>query len=152
MASGISLCSIFSCFIPASTRGRKILSLRDMVSSRLKSWNTNPICSLRKTQSSFALISPKFLPFKITCPLVGLSREARMLSKVVFPEPDSPIIATYSPSSTEKLTSFNACTFTCPNLAVYIFFTFFTSSKVISQPPPKITHVLIVYFLYLKLL
>ena len=31
-------------------------------------------------------------------------RAARMLSRVVLPEPDSPIMATYSPASTAKLT------------------------------------------------
>ena len=38
------------------------------------------------------------------CLVGGLSSDAKILSKVVLPEPDSPIIATYSPFSTEKLT------------------------------------------------
>ena len=51
---------------------------------------------------------------------IGLTRELpyeylnwnddNTFNNVVFPEPDSPMIATYSPSSTEKLISFNACT------------------------------------------
>ena len=37
-----------------------------------------------------------------------------MLSSVLFPEPDSPTIATYSPFGTEKLTFFKACTAVSP--------------------------------------
>ena len=43
----------------------------------------------------------------MTCPPVGLSSAAKMFKSVVFPEPDSPMIATYSPSSTEKERFFN---------------------------------------------
>ena len=96
--------------MPDKTSGRKILSCTEKVSSRLKSWNTKPRCSRRKAASSLSLISTISRPFRSTSPLVGLSREARMLSRVVFPEPDSPIIATYSPSSTVKETFSSAWT------------------------------------------
>ena len=36
--------------------------------------------------------------------------DAKIFNSVVFPEPDSPIIATYSPSSTENVTFFSAST------------------------------------------
>lgn len=48
-----------------------------------------------------------FFPLRRTCPFVGLSRDAKILRSVVFPEPDSPIIAIYSPFSTEKERSLN---------------------------------------------
>ncbi len=45
-----------------------------------------------------------------TSPAVGRSKAARMFNKVVLPEPDSPMMATYSPGSTEKFTSARAIT------------------------------------------
>ena len=54
---------------------------------------------------------------------------------VVLPLPDSPMIATNSPSSTEKFTSESACTCVPPNLVVYIFFKCETFSNSISSPP-----------------
>ena len=55
-----------------------------------------------------------------------------MFSRVVFPEPDSPMIATYSPFSTLKDTLESACTWFPPKRVVYIFFTLFTSKIGIS--------------------
>ena len=92
-------------FLPDKTNGRKILSFNVNVSNKLKSWNTNPKLFLRNAEISFSFIDTIFFPFSKTSPLVGLSSEANILSRVVLPEPDSPIIATYSPSSTEKDTS-----------------------------------------------
>lgn len=54
-----------------------------------------------------------------------------------FPEPDSPMIATYSPSSTEKFIDFNASTWFPPNRVVYIFFKLFTSKSAISGSSPS---------------
>ena len=59
-----------------------------------------------------------------------------MFRSVVFPEPDSPIMATYSPFSTEKHTLLNACTLLPPKRAVYIFFRLFTSSIAIANTTP----------------
>ena len=53
-----------------------------------------------------------------TSPPVGLSRAARILSSVVLPEPDSPMMATYSPASTEKFTFGRACTWLPPKRVV----------------------------------
>lgn len=58
-----------------------------------------------------ALIST---PSRKKVPSVCLSRHPIMFIRVVFPEPDGPIIATYSPSSMEKFTSFNTGTFILP--------------------------------------
>ena len=49
-------------------------------------------------------------PSSSTWPEVGLSSAARMFRSVVLPEPDSPMMATYSPSTTEKLTFESAWT------------------------------------------
>lgn len=111
------------------------MSFRDRVSRRLKSWNTKPRLSRRKAQSSFCLISAMFLPARTTCPPVGLSRDAMMFKSVVLPEPDSPIIATYSPCSTVKFTLSRACTLLPPRRVVYIFLRFLTSSNAIFVPP-----------------
>ena len=57
---------------------------------------------LAKYPYEVSVIAVRFLPFSSTSPPVGLSSDASMFSSVVLPEPDSPMIATYSPSSTEK--------------------------------------------------
>ena len=41
-------------------------------------------------------------------PAVGVSMVAMQLSNVLLPEPDGPMIPTYSPASTRKLTSSRA--------------------------------------------
>ena len=71
--------------------------------------------------SCFSGMLPISTPESRTSPAVGLSSVARMFRSVVFPEPLSPMIATNSPSSTEKFTSESACTCVPPNLVVYIF-------------------------------
>ena len=77
-------------------------------------WNTNPILFNRRSDISFSE------QFKISCPSseklpsVGLSRQPIIFIRVVFPEPDGPMIATYSPSSMEKLTSLSTGTLIFP--------------------------------------
>ncbi len=102
------------------------------LSNRLKSWKTNPRFSRRNADTSESRSVERFFPFSRTSPEVALSKAARIFKRVVFPEPDSPIIATYSPFSTEKLTSVRACTWLPPNLVVYTFFTLFTSKIAIT--------------------
>ena len=63
-------------------------------------------------------MDPKSFPSSSTWPPVGWSREATMFSSVVLPEPDSPMMARYSPSSTEKLTLVKAGTRWPPNRVV----------------------------------
>ena len=82
----------------------------EKVSSRLNSWNTKPRLSRRKAARSPSGMVSRFLPDKSTSPAVGLSRAARIFSRVVLPEPDSPMMATYSPGSTEKFTFCSAST------------------------------------------
>ncbi len=43
-------------------------------------------------------------------PEVGRSRQPRMLSRVDFPEPDGPMIETYSPAAMSRSKSRSACT------------------------------------------
>ena len=76
---------------------------------------------------SASLIVESSLPSRTTLPAVGRSRAARMLRSVVLPEPDSPMIATYSPFSTVKVTLESACTLFPPNLVVYTFCRLLTS-------------------------
>ena len=59
---------------------------------------------------SFSRMSDSARPLSSTSPDVGRSSAARMFKRVVFPEPDSPMMAAYSPGSTEKLTFFSAST------------------------------------------
>ena len=57
----------------------------------------------------------------VTSPLVGVSKVARILSKVDLPDPDAPMIATNSPASTEKLTPANARHGLPPARVLYTF-------------------------------
>ena len=92
----------------------ELLSSRESESRRLKSWNTYPKLSLLKVAISLSLMVDTLFPAKITEPDEALSIAAKMLSKVVLPEPDSPMMATYSPSSTEKNTPLSASTLFVP--------------------------------------
>ena len=95
-----------------------MLSWREKVSSRLKSWNTKPRWERRNAARSRSRMSERAFPFRKTSPAVGRSRAARIFSKVVLPEPDSPMMATYSPGSTEKFTSARAVTWLPPKRVV----------------------------------
>src|ERR1035437_9631943 len=65
------------------------------------------------------------MPSSRYLPEVGRSRQPRRFSKVDFPEPDSPMIATNVPRSTVMVTPCKACTTTSPNR--YVFLRFRTS-------------------------
>ena len=67
--------------------------------SRLKVWNTNPISSLRMRASSLSFIWLTCFPFSRYEPLLGVSRQPMRFISVDLPEPDGPMIATYSPRS-----------------------------------------------------
>ena len=62
----------------------------------------------------------------MTVPPVGLSSAARRFKSVVLPEPDSPMMATYSPSSTLKFTFLSASTWFPPKRVLYTFLRFST--------------------------
>ena len=95
-----------------------MLSRRVKMSSRLNSWNTKPRLSRRKAAASDSRTADMSRPSSSTRPAVGLSSAARIFSRVVLPEPDSPMMATYSPSSTEKSTCRRAVTWLPPKRVV----------------------------------
>ena len=101
------------------------------VSSRLNSWNTKPRLSRRKVATSLSFILPSSLPSSTIVPPVGLSSAARRFKSVVLPEPDSPIMATYSPSSTLKFTFLSASTWFPPKRVLYTFLRFSTVKMLI---------------------
>ena len=109
-----------------------MLSRRVKVSSRLNSWNTKPRLSRRKAAASLSRILPSSWPSSRTVPAVGSSSAARMFSSVVLPLPDSPMIATYSPCSTVKLTFRSASTRLPPSREVYTFRSPLTSKMLIA--------------------
>jgi hypothetical protein len=81
---------------------------------RLKFWNTNPISLLRASASSSSVISETALPFRIYFPSVGVSRQPRMFIRVDFPDPEGPMMATYSFFSILRLMFWSACTVSSP--------------------------------------
>ena len=113
-AIGWTFFSISSIGRRANTSGNTILSYTDNVSNKLKSWKTNPKWSRRNSVNTLSEIFWMSSPFRSTVPSVGRSSVAKIFNSVVLPEPDSPMTATYSPSSTEKLISFNAVTSAAP--------------------------------------
>ena len=101
------------------------------VSSRLNSWNTKPRLSRLNAATALSRILEKSLPSSSTVPAVGLSSAASMFNSVVLPEPLSPMMATYSPSSTVKFTFFSASTAWPPKRVLYTFFSPLTSNRLI---------------------
>ncbi len=69
---------------------------------RLKAWKMKPICRLRTRARSAAESPDTASPASRYSPSVGVSRRPRMESSVVFPHPDGPEIATYSPCRTSR--------------------------------------------------
>ena len=90
----------------------------EKVSRRLKSWNTNPSRARRKAARSRSRMAERGFPSSTTSPAVGRSRAARIFSRVVLPDPDSPMMATNSPASTVKSTSVRAWTWFPPKRVV----------------------------------
>src|SRR5208337_1804496 len=70
----------------------------------------NPTFSARKRARSLARRRDSSRPSTVTWPLVGESRQPRILSRVLLPEPDGPMTATHSPLSTLKVMPRNAST------------------------------------------
>jgi hypothetical protein len=65
--------------------------------------------------ASWSSVSPAtFSPSRMYSPLVGLSKQPRMLIKVDFPDPDGPMIAITSPRLTSMEMPHSACTSTSP--------------------------------------
>ena len=68
----------------------------------------------RTSESLESLFWAMSSPSSRYSPEVGLSRQPMMFIKVVFPEPEGPIMATYSPSSTEREISLSTGTSSLP--------------------------------------
>ena len=64
-----------------------------------KAWNTKPIASRRSAVRPTSSSRTRSVPATMTSPASAVSSPAMMLSKVDFPAPDSPRIATCSPTS-----------------------------------------------------
>ncbi len=76
---------------------------------RLKDWKTKPIFSRRMSASSSSVKEAMFLPSMKYSPEVGVSKAPKICIRVDLPEPEGPMMATNSPSFTEKVTPFKAC-------------------------------------------
>src|SRR6185503_2311241 len=103
-----------SCFMPAYTSGSSTLCSASARASRLNVWKTNPISWLRMRASSSSVRSAISLPLSWYEPWLGVSRQSRMFMSVDLPEPDGPMIATYSFCSMSRSTPFSARTSLSP--------------------------------------
>ena len=91
------------------------LSKADTPAVRWNCWNTKPISDERTPDSSVSRREDTSVPSMRTLPEVGRSSVPIRLSRVDFPEPDGPTMATNSPSSTARDTPLQACTGGEPN-------------------------------------
>src|SRR3954463_12802366 len=81
---------------------------------RLKAWKTKPIRSRRRTVSLRSLSFARLVSPSTTVPDVGRSSPAAMLRKVLFPEPEGPMIAVNEPRGSVTLTPSRATTAASP--------------------------------------
>src|SRR5437762_1506600 len=72
--------------------------------------------------SSSSSFSETFLPLSQYSPCEGVSRHPIRFISVDLPDPDGPIIATYSPRRTSNETPWSACTFSAPMSYVFQMF------------------------------
>ena len=84
----------------AASAGRATLSRAVIRDKRLKFWKTKPMSRRSGGRRSTACPSSRMRP------LVGCSKPPSIISVVVLPEPEAPMIAVISPASTVKETSF----------------------------------------------
>ncbi len=63
------------------------------VGMRKKCWKTKPMVVERMVARAFSESSPVSMPWTVTRPLVGRSRQPMRLRSVVLPEPDRPTMA-----------------------------------------------------------
>ncbi len=64
----------------------------------------NPISLFRICASSSSFIAEISRPFRMYDPVDGVSRQPMRFINVDFPDPEGPMIATYSPASIESVT------------------------------------------------
>ncbi len=105
----------FSGVRPDSDSGRTMFSHAVSVGSRLKDWNTNPICSRRTRVRSSSSSEPRSVPAILAVPEVGSSSPARQCRNVDLPEPDGPMIAVNSPRPKRADTPSSATTAASPS-------------------------------------
>ena len=74
------------------------------VSSRLQSWKIKPSRSRRKRVSSLPRNLVSSCPSTWMEPEVGRSMVEMQFKRVVLPEPEAPMIPTYSPAARDRLT------------------------------------------------
>ncbi len=108
--SSFTLEPLFSLGMPRATMGSSMFSAAVRVGIRFIVWKTWPTLFLRYSTSSPGPSLVSSWPKTLTLPAEALSRPPMMLSRVVFPEPDGPIRATISPSSTLRSSPLRACT------------------------------------------
>jgi hypothetical protein len=85
--------------------------------SRLKVWNTKPISLFRILANSLSFISLTLIPLNRYWPDVGVSRQPITFISVDFPDPDGPIMATYSFFAIVSVTPRSACTCSAPPIS-----------------------------------
>ena len=79
---------------------------------RLYDWKMKPMYRLRTSDSSSSLRRATSRSPRKYSPLEGRSRQPSRLSIVLLPDPDAPMMATYSPWWKSTVTPFRACTMT----------------------------------------
>src|SRR5580658_10380803 len=87
--------------------------------SKLKVWNTNPISLFRIYASSSSSRSLTRRPASQYFPALGESRHPMRFISVDFPDPEGPMIATYSPLRISRSIPLRACT--CSEPISYTF-------------------------------
>ena len=85
-------------------RARAMFSKAVRVSSRLQSWKIKPSRSRRNRVSSFPFRRVSSRPSTRMEPEVGLSMVDTQFKRVVLPEPEAPMMPTYSPASRDRST------------------------------------------------
>ena len=98
-ASSIACTRASSCW-PSSSRGSATFCATSRCGNTWKAWNTKPVFSRRKRAFCSSFRRPRSCPSRITLPLSQVSSPAMQLSRVDLPTPDSPTMATNSPSRT----------------------------------------------------
>ena len=97
-----------------NNKGRATLSIAERVGNRLKNWNTNPISRLLRMVISSSFISLTDFPARWISPAVGKSRHPRRWRRVLFPEPEGPMMATHSLAFIWRFIPFRAGTARAP--------------------------------------
>ena len=95
---------------PASSAGNSTFSTAVSSSIRWKAWKTNPTASWRSRARARSLIWSTRLPASRTSPPDGRSSPPSRCSRVDFPQPLGPMMATVSPAATSRSTPSTART------------------------------------------